>query len=418
MTAPAQAPGGTQAAGVSVPAALRALFSGSLPGDLVQLRRALHQHPELSLAETETARRLMAALTDVAGLPRADVQLVGTAVIGRVRGRQPGAPVVALRGDIDALPIQESTGLPFASQVPGVMHACGHDVHATWAVGAAALLAAAPAAGDVVIVLQPAEEIDRGAAAVLDAGVLDGVAAIFGGHVDRRFAVGQVVADDGPLAASADTFTIELVGHGAHAARPQESADPVVGAGALIVAAQAIIARRVHPATPAVLTIATVHAGTANNIIPDRAVLTGTIRTVDPATRRLVREELERMAGAIATAYRLEARIAVELGPPPLVNPHQPAEWARQAVRAVLGDRALAPLGIVNLAAEDFARYLERIPGCFLRIGAREAGGEPIAAHSPHFAAAEESIFVGAAVLAETARIASASLADGAGASG
>jgi hippurate hydrolase len=407
VTAPAQTQGATPPAGASVPAALRPLFSGSLAGGLVQLRRALHQHPELSLAETETARRLAAALTDVAGLPRADVRLIGTAVIGRVRGRQPGAPVVALRGDIDALPIQESTGLPFASQVPGVMHACGHDVHATWAVGAAALLAAAPAAGDVVIVLQPAEEIDRGAAAVLDAGVLDGVVAIFGGHVDRRFAVGQVVADDGPLAASADTFTIELVGRGAHAARPQESADPVVGAGALIVAAQAIVARRVHPATPAVLTIATVHAGTANNIIPARAVLTGTIRTVDPATRQLVREELERIAGGIATAYRLEARITVELGPPPLVNPHQPAEWARQAVRTVLGDGALVPLGIVNLAAEDFARYLERMPGCFLRIGAREAGGEPIAAHSPHFTAAEESIFVGAAVLAETARVSS-----------
>jgi len=395
------------AAGVSVPAALQPLFSGSLAGELVRLRRALHQHPELSLAETETARRLVAALVSVAGLPPTDVRLIGTAVIGRVRGRRPDAPVVALRGDIDALPIQESTGLPYASEVAGVMHACGHDVHATWAVGAAALLVAAPAAGDVLIVLQPAEEIDRGAAAVLDAGVLDGVSAIFGGHVDRRFAVGQVVADDGPLAASADTFTIELIGRGAHAARPQESADPVVGAGALIGAVQSIVARRLHPAIPAVLTIATVHAGTANNIIPDRAVLTGTIRTVDPATRQLVREELERITSAIASAYRLEARVSVELGPPPLVNPHEPAEWARRAVRAVLGDRALAPLGIVNLAAEDFSRYLERMPGCFLRIGAREAGGQPIAAHSPHFTAAEESIFVGAAVLAEAARVSS-----------
>jgi amidohydrolase len=386
VTPAAEAPGATPA-GVAVPAALQALFAGSLPADLVQLRRALHQHPELSLAETETARRLVAALTSVASLPATDVRLVGTAVIGRVRGRRAGAPVVALRGDIDALPIQESTGLPYASQVPGVMHACGHDVHATWAVGAAALLAAAPADGDVLIVLQPAEEIDRGAAAVLDAGVLDGVSAIFGGHVDRRFAVGQVVADDGPLAASADTFTIELIGRGAHAARPQESADPVVGAGALIGAVQSIVARRLHPAIPAVLTIATVHAGTANNIIPDRAVLTGTIRTVDPATRQLVREELERIAAAIASAYRLEAKVAVELGPPPLVNPHEPAEWAREAVRSVLGERALAPLGIVNLAAEDFSRYLERMPGCFLRIGAREDGGQPIAAHSPHFTA-------------------------------
>jgi hippurate hydrolase len=394
-----------------VPLALRSLFPGALRDQLVSLRRALHQHPELSGVETETARRLVTALTDVAGLRPADVRTIGTAVIGRVRGRRPDAPVVALRGDIDALPIQEATGLPYASDVPGVMHACGHDVHATWAVGAAALLVATPAAGDVLIVLQPAEEIDRGAAAVLDAGAVDGVAAIFGAHVDRRFTVGQVVADDGPLAASADTFTIELVGRGAHAARPQESADPIVGAGALIGALQSIVSRRLHPATPGVVTVGTIHAGTANNIIPDRAVLTGTLRTVDPTTRRLLRDEVERITAATAAAYRLEAKVTMELGPPPIVNPPAPTAWARQAVQTVLGDRALVPLGIVNLAAEDFARYMERIPGCFLRVGAREPDGEPVAAHSPHFAAAEESIFVGAAVLAETARVASGELA-------
>ena len=390
---------------------LRPLFPGPLADQLVTLRRALHRHPELSGVETETARRLTAALVDVAGLRPADVHCFGTAVIGRVPGRRPGAPVVALRGDIDALPIQEATGLPYASEVPGVMHACGHDVHATWAVGAAALLVANPAAGDVVIVLQPAEEIDRGAAAVLDTNALDGVSAIFGAHVDRRFVVGQVVADDGPLAASADTFTIELVGRGAHAARPQESADPIVGAGALIGALQSIVARRLHPATPGVVTIGTIHAGTANNIIPDRAVLTGTLRTVDPATRRLLREEVERIAIATAAAYRLEATVTMELGPPPIVNPPGPTAWARQAVRTVLGEHALVPLGIVNLAAEDFARYMERIPGSFLRVGARDADGEPIAAHSPHFWAAEGAIFVGAAVLAETARVAAEGLA-------
>jgi amidohydrolase len=405
------ASGSTAATPAVVPTAVRSLFPGPLPDRLVSLRRALHQHPELSGLETATARRLAAALVDIAGLRPSDVRCIGTAVIGRVPGHRSDAPVVALRGDIDALPIQEATGLPFASEVAGVMHACGHDVHATWAVGAAALLTAAPAAGDVVIVLQPAEEIDRGAAAVLDSGALDGVAAIFGAHVDRRFIVGHVVADDGPLAASADTFTIELVGRGAHAARPQESADPIVGAGALIGALQSIVARRLHPATPGVVTIGTVHAGTANNIIPDRAVLTGTLRAVDPATRALLRAEVERIASATAAAYRLEARVTMELGPPPIVNPPAPTAWARQAVRTTLGDDALVPLGIVNLAAEDFARYMERIPGCFLRIGAREPDGVPIAAHSPHFTAAEGSIFVGAAVLAEAARVASGELA-------
>src|SRR5207244_690118 len=175
-------------------------------------------------------------------------RVAGTGVVARIPGRDGSRAPVAVRGDIDALPISESTGLPFASEHPGVMHACGHDVHATWAVGAAHLLAARPATGDVLIVLQPAEDTGRGANAVLESGALDGVAAIFGAHVDRRFAVGEVVAQEGPLAAAADTFEIELVGSGAHGARPHEAADPIVGAAALIGALQTILARRVNPA--------------------------------------------------------------------------------------------------------------------------------------------------------------------------
>jgi amidohydrolase len=314
---------------------------------------------------------------------------------------------VAVRGDIDALPISEETGLPFASENPGVMHACGHDVHATWAVGAAHLLTACPAAGDVLIVLQPAEETGRGAQAVLESGALDGVAAIFGAHVDRRFAVGAVVAQEGPLAAAADSFEIRLLGTGAHGARPHEAADPVVGAAALIGALQTIVSRRVNPAYPAVVSIGSVHAGTAPNVLPDRATLTGTLRATDADTRRLLVEEVRRIAEATAAVYRLGVEVSIELGPPPLVNPPEPARWARRAAVAVLGDAGVVPLGFANMGGEDFASYLERIPGCFLRIGAREPGGEPIPAHSPRFYPAEESIFVGAAVLAEAARVAS-----------
>src|ERR1043166_6527935 len=216
--------------------AIAAQFSADLRERLFALRQAIHQEPELAFAEERTAAKLEAALVAVGAT---DVRRVaGTGVVGRVRGRNGKAPVVAIRGDIDALPIQEATGLPFASTTPGVMHACGHDVHATWAVGAAALLAARPADGDVLVVLQPAEETGRGARAILDTGVLDGTTAIFGAHVDRRFAVGQAVADEGPLAASADVFTIELQGNGAHAARPHEAADPIVGAAAIITALQ------------------------------------------------------------------------------------------------------------------------------------------------------------------------------------
>jgi len=239
------------------------------------------------------------------------------------------------------------------------------------------------------------------------------VAAIVGAHVDRRFAVGEVVAQPGPLAAAADTFTIELLGRGAHGARPHESADPVVGAAALVGALQTIVSRRVNPAIPAVVTVATLHAGTAPNVIAERATLGGTLRAVDPATRALLAAEVRRVAEGIAAAHGLTATVDIALGPPPIVNPEQPAAWARTAAESLLGAAAVVPLGITNMGGEDFAYYMERIPGCFLRIGAREAGGAPIAAHTPQFHAAEASLFVGAAVLAETARVASAALAAG-----
>jgi amidohydrolase len=389
----------------ALPTRVAELFDDALRARLIELRRAIHADPELSFQEERTAARLENALREIAGVESRRVARTG--VLARVRGRDSRAPAIAIRGDIDALPIAEATGLPFASRNAGVMHACGHDVHATWAVGAAALLAGTPAEGDVVVILQPAEETGRGAPAMIEAGALEGVSMIFGGHVDRRFEVGEVVADEGPLAASADTFEIELVGQGAHAARPHESADPIVGAGALIAAVQTIVARRLNPATPGVVTIGTIHAGSAPNVIPDRAVLGGTIRAVDPASRRLMQDELRRIAEQVASAYRLEARVHLDQGTPPIVNPPIPTAIAREAATSLLGAAHVVPLGFLNLAGEDFAHYMERIPGCFLRIGAREPGGEIIAAHAPRFHAAEESLFVGAAVLAECARVAS-----------
>ncbi|MEO7714469.1 MAG: M20 family metallopeptidase [Gemmatimonadaceae bacterium] len=390
---------------------VEALFRTATREALVALRRDLHKHPELSFAETRTAAALEAAL---AALQPVTLQrIAGTGVVARIRGTTPGAPVVAVRGDIDALPIHEATGLAFASVNAGVMHACGHDMHAAWAVGAAHLLAERPAAGDVLVVLQPAEETGEGAAAVLASGALDEVAAIFGAHVDRRFLVGQVVAQAGPLAASADTFEIIVTGRGAHGARPHESDDPVVCAAAIITALQTIVARRVNPSTPAVVTVATMHAGTALNVIPGQATLGGTLRAVDPDTRALLATEVRRLAEGIATAHGLTAAVTLVHGPPPIVNPERPAAWARQAVESVLGADAVVPLGITNMAGEDFAYYMERIPGCFLRIGARMPNEPVIPAHTPQFDAAEGSLFVGAAVLAEVARVASLELKRG-----
>jgi hippurate hydrolase len=392
-----------------IPSAIERQFTDSLKARLVALRRAIHQEPELAFNETKTADRLTAALDSV-GVR--EIERVGrTGLVARVRGSERSESVVALRGDIDALPIQEATGLPFASGVSGVMHACGHDVHATWAVGAAALLAASPAAGDTLIVLQPAEETGKGALSIIESGALDHVAAIFGGHVDRRFGVGQIVADEGPLAASADMFEIELSGTGAHAARPHESRDPIVALGGVIGALQTIVARRLNPATPGVVTIGAVHAGTAHNVIPERARLLGTVRAVEPASRKLLLDEVCRVTEAVARGYNVEARVTVDHGTPPIVNPPKATAWARSAAASLVGDDKLVPLGFLNMAGEDFAHYMERIPGCFLRIGAREEGGAMIPAHSPTFYPAEESIFIGAAVLAECARVASRALA-------
>ena len=388
---------------------LSGLISPVTRESLIALRRDLHQHPELAFSESRTAavlERSLAALTPVSVR-----RVAGTGVVARIRGLRADAPVVAVRGDIDALPIQEATNLPFASVNAGVMHACGHDVHAAWAVGAAHLLTERPAEGDVLVVLQPAEETGEGAAAVLASGALDDVSAIFGAHVDRRFVVGQVVAQAGPLAASADTFQIALAGRGAHGARPHEAADPIVCAAAIISALQTIVARRVNPATPAVVTVASVHAGRALNVIPEQATLGGTLRAVDPGTRELLANEVRRLAEGIAAAHGIVATVTLTLGPPPIVNPEQAAAWARTAVESVLGASALVPLGTINMAGEDFAYYMERVPGCFMRVGARMADEAVIPAHTPQFHASEASIFVGAAVLAEAARVASAGLA-------
>jgi hippurate hydrolase len=371
---------------------------------LVALRRDLHQHPELSWKEAATQARLERALADV-GVT--DVHRVaGTGLVGRIPGRTRSGAAIAIRGDIDALPITEATGLEFASRSPGVMHACGHDVHASWAVGAALLLVREPAEADVLIVLQPAEELGEGARAIMEDGALDSVRTIFGGHVDHRFPVGEVVAQAGPLAASADSFTITLTGRGGHGARPHQAADPLVGAAALILAVQTIVSRRLDPALPGVITVGAIHGGTAPNVIPDSVSLAGTIRATTAGARRLLVTELDRIAHAVATTHQLAATINVTDGTPPLENTSDAAASAVRAVQETLGDGALVPLGTTNMAGEDFAFYLTRMSGCFLRIGAREPGGELRDVHTPTFYPSEEALFVGAAVLAQCARVA------------
>jgi hippurate hydrolase len=373
---------------------------------IVALRRALHAAPELSWQEHATQRTLRAAL-EAAGIT--EIQTVAdTGLVATIPGRDPHAPTVALRGDIDALPIHEETGLPFASRQAGVMHACGHDMHAAWTVAAGILLARDPAVGTVKLVLQPAEEVGEGAARILASGALDDVRMIFGGHVDWRFRVGEVVATAGPLAASTDTFTVVFHGRGGHGARPQDAIDPIVGLGAFVMAVQTLVSRRLDPGLPGVVTVGAVEAGRAANVIPEQARATGTIRATTPETRTLLGDGLRQLAESVAATHGLRAEVTLSEGTPPLVNTASAAAIAHTAVRALLGDTALRTLATANMGGEDFACYTERMEGCFLRIGTWHEGRSASGVHTPRFDPDEEALFVGGAVLAECARRASA----------
>jgi len=378
---------------------------------LVALRRDLHRAPELSWQEHHTRARLKRALADI-GIR--DVQEVArTGLVARIKGvgGAKNAPIIAIRGDIDALPIAEATNLPFASETPGVMHACGHDLHATWTVGAAMLLAREHAVGEVRVILQPAEEVGEGANEILKSGALDGVQAIFGGHVDWRFRVGEVVATAGPLAASTDTFTVTFHGRGGHGARPHDAIDPIVGLGAFISDVQTLVSRLLDPALPGVVTIGAVEAGNAPNVIPESARCRGTIRATTVASRKLLCDELTRMAQAVAATHRLTAEVLLSEGTPPLVNTARASTVAQGAVRDLLGDNALTALATANMGGEDFAFYLEKMEGCFMRIGTWTDGRSRAGVHTPRFDPDEAALFVGASVLAGTARAMARTLA-------
>ena len=387
---------------------MTSLLSAELGDQLRTLRHELHRDPELSLEETRTAERLAAELNKID--LKYSRRVAGTGIVARIAGIDPDAPVVVIRGDIDALPVQEDTGVDFASQNPGVMHACGHDLHAAWIVGAARLLCDSPAAGDVIVLLQPAEETAKGALAMIEAGCLDGAAAILGAHVDMRYPLGTVVAQAGPMAASADEFLIKLTGAGSHAARPHEGNNPIVGAASLVSALQSVVASNVAPGTPAALTVATFNSGKASNVIPEFASISGTVRAVDTATRERLIAAITRVAEGVASAFGLALDLKFVAGTPPLSNDTTCVEWIREAVTVLLGKDALVPLAGPNLGGEDFAFYLDKLPGCFFRVGGRAAGQAEIPAHSSRFLPADDAVVVGAAVMAEAARVASRAL--------
>jgi hippurate hydrolase len=376
---------------------------------LVAVRRDLHQHPELSWQERRTAERVCAFLDELGVKYRRDVATTG--VIAEIPGAAGPRAVVALRADMDALPVFEETGLPFASQTPGVMHACGHDAHTTMLLGAASLLAAEPELPATVrLIFQPAEELGAGAAAMIEAGALDGVHMIFGGHVDRHFPVGSIVVTDGPVNASSDSFHVRITGRGGHAARPHETVDTVVVGSLLVMALQTIVSREVNPSNPSVVTVGRFDAGTANNVIAGRAQLEGTIRAQDPAVRAALMKSIERIAASIGQLHGAAIEVSFGNGTPPVINGPEGTAIARQAAAAVVGEHHVPALPTASMGGEDFGYYLERVPGSFVRFGTACDGVEQFPAHSGKFVIDEQAIAVGAAFFHAAAKLAGVAL--------
>jgi len=368
----------------------------------VQLRRAFHREPELAFEEVETAKKIMAELERLE-IPY-QYHGKGGGVIGMIDdAASPQSPTIALRADMDALPGEEMTGLPFSSSIPGKMHACGHDAHMTMLLGAAALLKDSPPPGKVLLVFQPAEERGGGARVILGSGVLKGARAIFGGHVTHHYRVGEIMVGEGIVTAHSDSFSITVLGRGGHGARPHEAIDAVVIAGFLITALQTLISRESDPLHPSVVTIGSVHAGSAPNVIAAKAQLQGTIRTTQPDARGHIHDGLRRMVNAVAELHRAEIELEIREGYPPIINSPVETAIARRAVIETAGRQGLVPMEHPSMGSEDFAFYLREIPGCYVRFGARRHEGEYIPLHSPLFDINEEVLKVGAAYFARVA---------------
>ncbi|WP_440962349.1 amidohydrolase [Paenibacillus nitricinens] len=362
---------------------------------LIGIRRHLHRHPELSNEEYETTKYII-SLLERTGVRIIDYGL-STGVIAEIGGKQPG-PVIALRADIDALPIQEETGAAYASLYPGKMHACGHDFHTAALIGAAYQLKHREdqLPGTVRLLFQPAEEKAQGAQRLIASGALEEVRAVIGLHNKPELPVGTIGITAGPLMAAADGFVIEVQGGSSHAAVPEAGIDPIVAASHIVTAFQSIVSRNVSPLQSAVVSVTQIHSGNSWNIIPEKAVLEGTIRTFDETVRSKVLDRFREVATGVAAALGAKATVRWIEGPPPVINDAALAALGIESAEA-LGYRTVKPE--LSLAGEDFAFYQRVVPGLFVFIGTE--GNQEW--HHPAFNLDEQALPVAAHFLADAA---------------
>jgi amidohydrolase len=368
---------------------------------LIEARRWFHQYPELSNREVETGREIARRLA-VLGL-EVRTGVAHTGVVAVLRGGLPGG-VAAWRADIDALPITEQVNVPFASTSPGVMHACGHDIHITVGLGAAEVLSRLRerVPGTVVFIFQPAEEgapagEEGGAALMITEGVLDEPRpqAIFGLHVMPTLHAGQVGWRAGGLMASSDALRITVEGKAAHGSAPHEGVDAVYVASQVVTALQSVVSREVDSRRPAVLSIGSLHAGNRNNIIAGEAVMEGTVRALDHETRAQVLSAVERVVAGTCQAHRATCRVTFGRALPPTVNDPVLALSSAAALRAALGEQAVVETEPI-MAAEDFSQFAERVPGFYFHLGVgNPERGWTSYLHTPTFQPDEAAVTVG-----------------------
>ncbi len=375
---------------------IRNRFAEMLP-EIAGWRQHLHAHPELMYDTVETAAFVAARLRDF-GCDEVVEGIGRTGVVGLIRGKAPGRRVVGLRADMDALPIEEATGLPYASRVQGKMHACGHDGHTAMLLGAARYLAETRNfAGAVAVIFQPAEEGGGGGRAMVEDGLMErfGIDEVYGMHNWPGQPVGQFAIRPGPFFAATDTFSLTVTGRGGHAAKPHETIDPVVVASQIVLGFQTIVSRSADPVAQVVISVTNIQAGTgAFNVIPQTATLSGTVRTMDDAIRQLAERRMSELAEGIATAHGARAVVEYRRGYPAMVNHARETGFAAEVARRVSGDCAEAPL---VMGGEDFAYLLEARPGAYILVG----NGDTAPVHHPEYNFNDEIIPAGCSWWAE-----------------
>lgn len=352
---------------------------------MMNWRRHLHQYPELSFHERATSSWIATQLSEL-GI-EVQTGVGGHGLIATIKGDQPG-PVIALRADIDALPIQDEKKCEYASKVPNVMHACGHDAHTSTLLAIASYYSANRSAicGERRLLFQPAEEVTPGGAMpMIKDGALDGVDVIYGVHLWTPLAYGLVSSKPGAFMSAADEFVIDIVGRGGHGGLPHQAIDAIMIGSTLVQSVQSIVSRNVNPLHPAVVTIGSFQAGTTNNVIAERCRLKGTVRSFDEQTRMMIHDRLKSLVTHICQMHGAEFDYQMRIGYPPVVNDEEEAERFFKVGERLFGESAVVRSEAITVA-EDFSYYLEKVPGCFMFVGAgNESCGATYAHHHPKF---------------------------------